>query len=329
MRISGFGRCALSSCVAVAILAGCSVLPLSLSKGQDDMQPPIGAPGTTPQSRTIARGQVSHRSWVDAGAARGALLYVSDTVANSVSIYSYPRLKLMGKLFGIHNPAGLCVDPRTSAVWVVSEQGGRVVEFAHGGAIRIRTLKISAGFIQACAVDASGNLAVVTFNEYDDHGGLLIFKNARGKPTFYQSRKMFFYSFAGYDNRGNVFVDGSPYATLLELPAGGTKLKNVTPNGLQLSSPGAVQYDGADLAVGDQKTGIIYRVSGTKIAGTTQLNGTCFVQQFFVDTESDVVIAPNVCSGKGDVLIYDYPAGGTATRRITGFTDPFAAVVSR
>jgi hypothetical protein len=67
MRISGFGRCALSSCVAVAILAGCGILPLSLSKGQDDMQPAIGAPGATPQSHTIARGQVSHRPGLTRG----------------------------------------------------------------------------------------------------------------------------------------------------------------------------------------------------------------------------------------------------------------------
>jgi hypothetical protein len=32
------------------MLAGCGVLPLSLSKGQDDMKPPIGATGTIPQA---------------------------------------------------------------------------------------------------------------------------------------------------------------------------------------------------------------------------------------------------------------------------------------
>lgn len=37
-------RGALSSCVTAALLAGCGVLPLSPSKGQDDMQPPSGAP---------------------------------------------------------------------------------------------------------------------------------------------------------------------------------------------------------------------------------------------------------------------------------------------
>ncbi len=43
MKISSFGAYPLSACVAAAALAGCGALPLSLSKGQDDMQPPTGA----------------------------------------------------------------------------------------------------------------------------------------------------------------------------------------------------------------------------------------------------------------------------------------------
>ncbi|MGB6517410.1 MAG: hypothetical protein WBE79_02760 [Candidatus Cybelea sp.] len=39
-------RNALSVCVAAALLAGCGVL----RQAQDDMQPPIGAPGTMPQT---------------------------------------------------------------------------------------------------------------------------------------------------------------------------------------------------------------------------------------------------------------------------------------
>jgi len=43
MRVSGFGRCALTSCVAVALLAGCG-----------GSQPPIGAPGAMPRNRQVA-----------------------------------------------------------------------------------------------------------------------------------------------------------------------------------------------------------------------------------------------------------------------------------
>jgi hypothetical protein len=257
--------------------------------------------------------------------ARGALLYVSDTATNSVSIYSYPRLKLTAKLFGVKRPAGLCVDPRTGNVWVVSELSPEIIEFPHGGTKRMHTLHLGYGF-EGCAVDASGNLAVARYNDYDDAGALFIFKNGRGKPTSYEAPGMFFYEFVGYDSAGNAFVDGENYTKLAELPAGGKKLENVTPNGL--GSPGGVQYDGTNLAVGNAKRGEIYQVSSRMIVGKTKLNGACVVEQFFIDAERGDVIAPSRCHSRGDVLIYDYPAGGNPIKRITGFRDPFAAVVS-
>ncbi|MGC9993594.1 MAG: hypothetical protein ABSD52_14540 [Candidatus Cybelea sp.] len=259
--------------------------------------------------------------------ARQALLYVSDTATNSVSIYSYPRLKLTGKLFGIKRPAGLCVDPRTGDVWVVSELAPEIIEFPHGGTKRMHRLDLGYGF-EACAVDASGNLAVARYNNYDDPGALFIFKNGRGKPAIYDSPKMFYYVFVGYDSSGNAFVDGGWNAKLEELPAGGEKLKNVTPKGLTLRSPGGVQYDGTNLAVGNAKRGVIYEISNRTIVGKTKLNGACVVEQFFVDAQRGDVVAPSHCHSKGEVLIYDYPAGGNPIARITGFTDPFAAVVS-
>jgi uncharacterized repeat protein (TIGR03803 family) len=45
MRISGFINYALTSCAAAAMLVGCG----TLRQAQDDMQPPIGAPGAMPQ----------------------------------------------------------------------------------------------------------------------------------------------------------------------------------------------------------------------------------------------------------------------------------------
>jgi hypothetical protein len=50
MRIPSFCRYALSSCAAVAMLAGCG----ALRQAQDDVQPPIGAPGAMPQAAAIA-----------------------------------------------------------------------------------------------------------------------------------------------------------------------------------------------------------------------------------------------------------------------------------
>jgi hypothetical protein len=51
MRRWSLRHYAVSSFVAASLLAGCGALPLSSSKGQGDMQPPIGAPGATLQTR--------------------------------------------------------------------------------------------------------------------------------------------------------------------------------------------------------------------------------------------------------------------------------------
>ncbi|MFZ0033130.1 MAG: choice-of-anchor tandem repeat GloVer-containing protein [Candidatus Cybelea sp.] len=61
MRRWNLSHHAISSWVTAALLAGCGVLPLSLSKGQDDMQPPIGAPVAMPPTTSLAaRGDSSN-----------------------------------------------------------------------------------------------------------------------------------------------------------------------------------------------------------------------------------------------------------------------------
>ena len=47
-------RSALTISLGAALLGGCSVVPLSLSKGQDDTQPPAVAPGVVPQTQALA-----------------------------------------------------------------------------------------------------------------------------------------------------------------------------------------------------------------------------------------------------------------------------------
>jgi hypothetical protein len=75
MRSLDFSRNALTSCVAAAMLAGCG-----------GSQPPIGAPGATPQSRAVLLGT------------RRDLLYVSSDLATDV--YTYPHGKLVSALGG-------------------------------------------------------------------------------------------------------------------------------------------------------------------------------------------------------------------------------------
>ena len=59
MKSLSLGRWALTGCVAAAMLAGCGALHLSLSKGQDTTQPPIGATGAMPNIAS-GRGKITH-----------------------------------------------------------------------------------------------------------------------------------------------------------------------------------------------------------------------------------------------------------------------------
>jgi hypothetical protein len=260
----------------------------------------------------------------------GALLYASDPATNTVSMYSYPGLKLRGSISGLTRPAGLCVDASSGNVWVTwGTTVDKVSEFAHGGTTRIRTLRIiGAPAVDACAVDPiSGDLAVVQSNDYDDSGSILVFKNGSGKPTSHYG-PMFGLGFIGYDNAGNAYVDGSYQRTSLEeLAPNAKRATDVTPKGMRLHSAGGVQYDGTQIAVGVAKRGIIYQTLDRKITGTTKLSGACFVQQFFID--GSVVIAPNICNSTGEVLFYNYPAGGTPLRKLGGFSRPYAVIISQ
>jgi hypothetical protein len=56
MKSSSLSRYALSGGVAVALLAGCGALPLSSSKGQDNMQLPVTARGAAPGLRNTVSG---------------------------------------------------------------------------------------------------------------------------------------------------------------------------------------------------------------------------------------------------------------------------------
>src|SRR5579871_4708173 len=122
MKVSRFGRYALSSCVAVATLAGCG-----------GSQLPIGAPGTMPQSHAIARRAERGGSWMLRDATSQALLYVSDN--RTVTVYSYPRGRLEGTLRGFYISSGECVDPK-GHVFITNFGTSQIFEYAHGATKR-------------------------------------------------------------------------------------------------------------------------------------------------------------------------------------------------
>jgi hypothetical protein len=96
--------------------------------------------------------------------------------------------------------------------------------------------------------------------------------------------------FEGDDDRGNRFLDGfngSGAFGLVELPKGSSRFEPIaTSNTVEF--PGAMQWDGKYLTVGDQEVGVIYQyaVSGTTatLEGSVSLSGSADCVQIWIAT---------------------------------------------
>jgi hypothetical protein len=264
------------------------------------------------------------------------LLYVSDDSSNDVYVYSYPKLKPEGTLTGFDDPFGECVD-KSGDVFIANDEASDIVEYAHGGTSPIATLEDPGYYPRGCSIDpTTGNLAVVNIVSTSlGQGNIVIYKDAKGKPSAYYSDSNVYNVYScGYDNAGNLFVDGeneeSSSFEFAELPSGAKKFKNISLN-QAIAVAGGVQWDGKYVAVGNN-SGDIYQFSihgtkGTKV-GTTPLNGVYVSDEFWIQGSKVVVPYANA-SRLGRVGIWDYPAGGSAKKLITGINSPAGATVSK
>ncbi|HEY1654258.1 MAG TPA: hypothetical protein VGF86_04005 [Candidatus Tumulicola sp.] len=311
-------------CLAVAALAACN----------GASQPRAGAATAVPPlARAIARQSDRAHSWIEAAAKRSDLLYVSDTVTGDAYVFSYPQGKAEGAITGLEDPAGECVDGQGN-VFVTNTGASNVLEYAHGGTSPIATLKDDGYFPVGCSVDPqTGNLAVTNFATYSSQpGNVVIYKHAKGRPTGnYTDPSTSQYLLCGYDDKGNLFADGLTGASafsLVELRRGATALTPVDLN-QPIGSGGGVQWDGTNLAIGDQSTNTIYRFAMTakkgKLAGATSLGGASAVFQFWI--QGGKVLGAD--SGAADVGVWKYPAGGSAVKTITGAYVPLGVTVSK
>jgi hypothetical protein len=124
---------------------------------------------------------------------------------------------------------------------------------------------------------------------------------------------------------------------LYELPKGSTSVTAVSINDSTLRA-GAMQWDGKYLAFANGSLGTInqLQVSGSTatLAGTTTLGSTGWVWQFWIPNvpkkgkaQATRIVAPTVASNDY-VGYWNYPAGGSATKTITGLSEPDGATVS-
>jgi hypothetical protein len=308
--------------VAFAALAACGA-------PQTSTTPPVQQ--NAPSAQNAGREQ----SWMLPEAKSEDLLYVANVY--TITVYSYPRGKLVGTLQNFYTPYGECVD-KTGNVYITDGKFGKIYEYAHGGTKPIHTVNDPSYRAYGCAIDpTTGNLAVANYSDNSARSGnVAIYRKARGFPKSYIGYGFYYYYYLGYDPKGNLYVDGlfGSYGDGFEfgeLRKGGGKINPIL-LGQSIAGPGGIQWDGKYVALGDSAGAVIYQYTfaGSKatLQGTTHLTGAGDPVGQFGIVGSRVVTANQFFSGYA-VLVYPYPAGGAATKTITnGVFYPFSAVVS-
>jgi hypothetical protein len=279
-----------------------------------------------------------------AGARSRDLLYVSEYGDGVVDVFSFPDGEFEGSLTGVRNPQGECVD-KNGSVWIVSadeEQPG-AVEFGHGGTSPIASVSDPDQDPYACAVDPKSNTLAIT-NEQS--GSVTLYANEGKSSKLVPDTNIGLTLWCGYDDAGNLFIDGlNPSANpeLDELRAGASAFTKLTLNE-PIGFPGNIQWTGSHMALDDvmykgKRTSAVYelQISGSTatIVATTQLGGSQEV--FGTWIAGTRVVAPEEGSSQGHstdaVEYWRYPAGGNSVKILDKdgsgfFNGPFGAAVS-
>ena len=318
MRTLQFGRHVLSSCVAAALLAACG-----------GSQPPLGAPGAMPQSRSIVALERA-RSWILPEAKSGDLIYAVGGCGGTC-VLSYPKGKLVGALDVGNAPpysSDGCTD-KNGNVFITSDT--EVVEYAHGGTEPIATLNLPGNDAAGCSIDSTtNNLAVVMFKGYG--GNIAVFANESGTPLQYNSGLDSLY--CGYDNAGNLFTGGANFNSgehgqpaLSELPSGGSAFTILSTNAT-LDSDGQVQWDGQYITNENGRAGkrqvAITRlaISGSEatVVGTTSIKQNIKrLGASWIHASAILVPYSATHAFPNRIGIWKYPAGGKAVKVIDKF----------
>jgi hypothetical protein len=306
-------RYAIAAGAAAVLLAGCG--------GTN----PTGALQMLPSSTAHVRTDVS-RSWMAREAVSDDLLYVSDD-SGRVLVFSYPAGKLVGTLTGFDGPSGLCSDSKGD-VFVTNTGVEEIVEYRHGAKKPLQTLTEFGYFPDGCAVDpSSGDLAVANYAKSPSigPGSIAIYKRAKGTPANYTDPTFGEYFFCSYDDKGGLYVDGVNAGTtaseFAELPDRAKSFRNIKLE-QSIGYPGAVQWDGKEIALEDTSTDILYRIrvrgsTGT-VVGTTRFKHarSDLIVQFTIAGHTIVVPFGSLRRAARSIGFWSYPAGGTPTKVI-------------
>lgn len=268
------------------------------------------------------------------------LAYITDIKTNTVSVYTFPHGKRVGKLKGFHTPEGACSDVKTGHVYIVDQEKSQVQEFSHGGTAPIMTFADKDEFPVGCSIDpTTGSLAVTNINSTKGGAGSVVVysANENGKGTKINDSAIKAVYFCGYDKAGDLFIDGTSGVAggdfeFAELASGAKKFTPITLT-QSIGGPGEVQWDGKHIAIMDTSSSTIYRykIKGTvaTLAATTIVPGSGQGQFWIVTTRNEKrahkIVMPD--SVNADVGFYKYP-GAQQLKLVRRFKKPVGATVS-
>jgi hypothetical protein len=312
MKSLDLGRYVLAGLAFAAMLAGCG-----------GSQPPVEAPGATPQSVRIATHADRSGSWMLPEGTIEDLIYVSARrPQRGVVVLSYPKLQKVGQLQSVGG-YGLCADS-SGNVFIPSYNNGTaaIYEYAHGGTSPVAELnEPSSSFPVGCAIDpTTGNLAVTNDGGSSARctGPIDIFPAAQAPPTVVCTNGVFDQSlvgYCGYDDIGDLFVDGE-YGNFkfafAELHGGSSALEPVALR-QRFRRAEQVQWDGKHMTIEEGVFPKIYelKITGTtaKVVATTSFTLPHNAAQSWIQRQK-VFLAFGTLGGASKVGFWKYPAGG-------------------
>jgi hypothetical protein len=290
-----------------------------------------------------ATGGARTASVLPEGSTSQSYLYISEYGGGVLDVFSWPQAQYLRSISDVNSTPlmGLCTD-KQGDLWVV-ESGAhpQAQEFSHAGSA-IGDLNDEGEVPYGCAVDPKSGDFAMTSQEgvYDQPGSVEVWKEATGAATDYLDPTIGLMLWCGYDNTGDLFVDGlrsngSGEFALAELPKGGGKLIDIKINGIVF--PGAIQWVNGGLTIGDPSYKVASAVDRVAISGVkgsvtsrTVLKKSYEVFEGYVS--DGMVIGPDDGPSISTVQLWKYPAGGkpaaTLSKDSGAFNGPIGAVVS-
>lgn len=289
----------------------------------------IGTPEALPQSHTITGSSVSQ-----------SLLYAATHDGQRIYVFTYPYSGFAYSYQLKESITGTLCSDTSDHVFVPTSNS--ILEFTQGSG-QTATLSEARDYqAYGCSVDpVSGDLAVANLNYGRRSGSVAIFAKAKGRPKIYRDSAIDSYLFCGYDNKGNLFVDGQPAKSsvgfrLAELSKGKKTFTNIIVADSKITSPGQVQWDGKYITVATTTAQAIYRLKIVGSAGTVvktiRLGPSESPSQPWIQGNTIIRPISFVKRKYGNKIgFWKYPAGGkhyAVTKPPDGPADIFGVTIS-